>query len=151
MGASRRLPLLRATFFEHNIRRTVNRDSETNLKRTSVFSAVACSQHTASKACWNLTFQGKRHHCCVMEKAETCAADAGGRASVEISCLFCFQVHQIAEVVVYEKISESDICSLVFGPRCGNMTASTHVWEVVVPSPLVKTPRTSQVRISDPT
>ena len=60
-------------------------------------------------------------------------------------------VHQIAELVVYEEISESDICSLVFGPRCGNMTASTHVWEVVVPSPLVKTPRTSQVRISDPT
>ncbi|XP_028969109.1 sphingomyelin phosphodiesterase [Galendromus occidentalis] len=53
-------------------------------------------------------------------------------------------VHHIAELVVYEKISESDICSLIFGPRCGEISAPTHIWEVVLPPALKKRPKAPQ-------
>lgn len=53
-------------------------------------------------------------------------------------------VYNIAERVFAAKMSQSDICGLMFGPTCGPVTAKQHTWKVNLPKKLRMGAKTNQ-------
>lgn len=64
---------------------------------------------------------------------------------VRVSISGFHQVYNIAERVFAAKMSQSDICGLMFGPTCGPVTAKQHTWKVNLPKKLRMGAKTNQV------
>lgn len=57
------------------------------------------------------------------------------------------QIFQIGKLAFEAGISEIDACALIFGPICGNVTASAHIWEVSLPPAPKFEPKTLSVSV----